>query len=62
MPPAAPVAPMRALLEGKKAALEAEIKNRHRVARTTGTAANVTVLSATLRAVKRQLAAAGDGR
>jgi hypothetical protein len=47
---------MRILLEGRKAALEAEIAQRHRAARVTGTTANVTMLSATLRAVKRQTA------
>jgi hypothetical protein len=47
---------MRALLEGRKASLEGMIRERFRAARENGTAANVTMLSAALRALKRQIA------
>jgi len=40
-----PVTTMRALLEGRKAGLEAQVAERHREARASGTRANVKVLS-----------------
>jgi len=52
-----PVTTMRALLEGRKAALEAQVAERFRQARATGTTANVSTYSAALRCVRRQLAA-----
>jgi hypothetical protein len=55
--PAPPATKMRALLESRKATLEGMIRERHRAARENGTTANVTMLSATLRAVRAQLAA-----
>jgi hypothetical protein len=59
----ATVAPSRAvaLLGSRKAALEQMIRESFRMARETGKAANVSQLSATLRAVKRSLAAMGKG-
>jgi len=56
-----PVTTMHALLVSRKEALEAEIRERFRAARENHTTARVTMLSATLRAVKHQLAAVGDG-
>jgi hypothetical protein len=55
---------MRALLESRREALQAMIRERHRAARENGTRANVTMLSAALRALKRQIAATGrrEGR
>jgi hypothetical protein len=58
---------MRALLESRKAALEGMIRERHRQAREHHKPADVKMLSATLRALKRQIAKAkgqgvGDGR
>jgi len=50
------VTTMRDLLLSRKARLELEIKNRHQVARETGTPARVAMLSATLRATKARLA------
>jgi hypothetical protein len=47
---------MRALLQSRKAALEGMIRERHRAAREHHKPADVTLLSATLRAVKHQLA------
>ncbi len=47
---------MRALLESRKATLEAMIRERFRAARENGTTPNVTMLSAALRALKRQTA------
>jgi len=54
---ALPVVGMENLLRERKAALQAQVAERFRQARATGTKANVTMLAATLRAVKRQLAA-----
>lgn len=51
-----PVVGMLALLEDRKATLQAMIRERFRQARAAGTAADVKQLTATLRAVKRQLA------
>jgi len=56
-----PVVGMENLLQERKTALQARLAERFRQARATGTVANVTMLSATLRAVKRQIAAVGDG-
>jgi hypothetical protein len=53
---AVPVTGMLKLLEGRKEALEAMVAERFRQARENGTEADVKQLSATLRAVKRQLA------
>jgi len=62
--PAVPARSMRALLESRREALQAMIRERHRAARENGTRANVTMLSAALRALKRQIAATGrrEGR
>jgi hypothetical protein len=49
---------MVVLLEGRKATLQAMIAERHRQSRASGTVANVTQLSASLRQVKRSLEAA----
>lgn len=57
-----PVVGMLALLEERKATLEGMIRESFRVARETGKAANVSQLSATLRAVKRSLATAAGGQ
>jgi hypothetical protein len=57
-PPAPPATSMVALLESRKATLEGIIRERHRAAREGGRPANVKMLSATLRALKRQLATA----
>jgi uncharacterized protein (UPF0335 family) len=52
---------MRRLLEERKAGLEAQVKERFRAARANGATADVKMLSATLRALKRQIAKAkGD--
>ncbi len=56
-----PVVGMRRLLEERKAGLEAQVKERFRAARANGATADVKMLSATLRALKRQIAKAkGD--
>ena len=53
---------MRALLESRKSALEGMIRERFRAARENGTTADVKMVSATLRALKRQIAKAkGQG-
>lgn len=56
-----PVVGMEHLLQQRKAGLEAQVADRFRQARASGTVANVKLLSATLRAVKRQIGAVGDG-
>ena len=57
-----PVVGMEHLLEERKAALDAQIRQRFADARAAGAAKpNVSLLSATLRAVKAQLARVGDG-
>jgi len=53
---AVPVVGMVKLLQERKAALESMVAERHRAAREAGTVADVKQLSATLRAVKRQIA------
>ncbi|MGB8294249.1 MAG: hypothetical protein WCG85_02355 [Polyangia bacterium] len=52
---------MGELLKERKADLEAQIRQRFADARENGTRASVTMLSATLRAVRAQLARAADG-
>ena len=56
VPPAAPAVKMLTLLLSRKAALEGMIRERHRQARQHHKPADVKMLSATLRAVKGQLA------
>ena len=56
VPPATPAVKMRALLLSRKSALEGMIRERHRQAREHHKPANVTMYSAALRALKRQLA------
>jgi hypothetical protein len=51
-----------ALLESRKATLEAMIRDRFSVARERGTVADVRMLSSTLRQVKASLKAAMGGR
>jgi hypothetical protein len=55
---ALPVVGMVALLLSRKEALQAMVAERHRAAREAETVANVKQLSATLRALKRQIATA----
>jgi len=57
---AVPVVGMAALLESRKATLQGMIAERFRQARENHTTADVKMLSATLRAVKRQIAIARD--
>ena len=59
--PAVPARSMRALLESRRGALQAMIRERHRQAREHHKAADVKMLSATLRVVKSQIARLGDG-
>ena len=56
-----PVVGMKTLLEQRKLGLEAQVAERFRQARATGIVANVTLLSAALRATKAQIARAADG-
>ncbi len=56
-----PVVGMKTLLEQRKLGLQAQVAERHRQARATGTTANVKLLSATLRTIKAQIARAGCG-
>lgn len=53
-----PIMGMVKLLESRKVTLQAMIAERHRAARENGTTADVKQLSATLRAVKKQIATA----
>jgi hypothetical protein len=55
VPPATPAVKMRALLLSRKSALEGMIRERHRQAREHHKPANVTMYSAALRALKRQI-------
>ena len=57
----APAPKMRALLESRKATLEAMVRERHRQARQHRKPADVKLLSATLRALKAQITRLGDG-
>ena len=56
-----PAPTMRNLLALRKEALEGQIAERLRAARTSSTTADVKSLSAILRAVKAQLKAVGNG-
>ena len=59
---ALPVVGMEHLLQERKAALQAQVAERFRQAREAGAPKpSVTLLSATLRAVKAQIARVGDG-
>jgi hypothetical protein len=54
--PAVTVLTMRDLLLSRRESLEGQIRERHRQARECGTVADVKMLSATLRQIRRQLA------
>ena len=58
---AIPAVGMLKLLQERKATLQAMIAEKHRAARGNGTAADVSMLSATLRALKRKIAEAKGG-
>ena len=58
--PAIPAADMVKVLQLRKTAIETIIAERHRVARKNGVEADVRELSATLRAIKRQLVVVND--